>query len=247
MRPLPVPEFRSDITDVVYVNYLVPAGRLEHLVPEGLELQRLGPDGAFALFTFLTFRHGHFGPRLLGPLRRLLPSPVQSNWRIYVRDPASGKEGIYFVTTANGHWANALGARCLAEGLPMHVPERAAVERDADGTLRVELVPGRGSAPDVAAFLRDLPAPWSECFASYRELLAYDVPQDRALSTQPWRRTVTRQEIDLGIPLDACEPLEGEVRSRAAAEIAGDARPLCFRVAKVAFRFTEERRSPMAG
>ena len=250
-EPLPVPAFRSDITDVVYVNYLVPAGRLQRLVPEGLELQRLGPEGAFSLFTILTYRHGHFGPRLLGPLRRLLPSPVQSNWRIYVRDPASGKAGIHFVTTAIGLSANALGARCIAEGLPMHVPERASVERDADGTLRVVLVSGSGSAPDVDAALRpstarDLPAPWSECFASYRDLLAYDVPQDRALSTQPWRRTVTRQEIDLGIPLDACEPLEGEVRSRAAEAIVGDARPLCFRVAKVGFLFAEERRSPMA-
>ena len=29
-------------------------------MPSGLELQRLGPGGRHALFTFLTFRHGHF-------------------------------------------------------------------------------------------------------------------------------------------------------------------------------------------
>jgi hypothetical protein len=50
----PVPAFLSDITDVVYVNYLVEAKRLEGLVPAGLELQRLGPDKRYALFTFLT-------------------------------------------------------------------------------------------------------------------------------------------------------------------------------------------------
>jgi hypothetical protein len=60
------------------------------------------------------------------------------------------------------------------------------------------------------------------------------------MDSQPWQGTVSRQEIDLGIPLDACEPLDGEVRSKAAAAIAGDAAPLCFRVASVRFLFTGE-------
>src|SRR5213075_3396900 len=37
---LPVLAFRSDVRDVVYVNYLVDADRLQPLVPAGLELQR---------------------------------------------------------------------------------------------------------------------------------------------------------------------------------------------------------------
>jgi hypothetical protein len=78
------------------------------------------------------------------------------------------------------------------------------------------------------------------CFDSYRDFLAYCVPQDRAMASQPWQGTVSRQEIDLGIPLDACEPLEGEVRSKAAAAVARDAAPLCFRVASVRFLFTSE-------
>ena len=72
---LPVPEFRSEIRDVVYVNYLVAAERLDRLVPEGLALQRLGPDGAWAMLTFLTYVHGHFGPTLAGPFRRFGPQP----------------------------------------------------------------------------------------------------------------------------------------------------------------------------
>ena len=77
----------SDITDVVYVSYLVPAASLEGYVPQGLELQRLGEGGRWALFTFLTYRHGHFGFEFLGPIRQLLFSPIQSNWRIHVKDP----------------------------------------------------------------------------------------------------------------------------------------------------------------
>jgi hypothetical protein len=51
---------------------------------------------------------------------------------------------------------------------------------------------------------------------------------------------VTRQEIELGIPLESCRPLEGDVESRAAREIVGDARPLCFHVPAVKFRFGRE-------
>ena len=245
-RPLPVVSFASDITDVVYVNYLVPAERLLARVPEGLELQRLGPGGRFAVFTFLTYQHGHFGPRRLGPLRRLFPSPVHTNWRIHVRDPRTGYRGVHFVTNAIGNVVQALGARLMSEGMPMHLLARGEVTRGADGAVRVVLDPGLGTAPDAEidlcprAPVEELTPPWSECFASYRALLAYVVPQDRAMATQPWQGTVSRQEIDLGIPLEACEPLQGTVRSRAAREIAGEAEPLCFRVARVSFLFTGE-------
>jgi hypothetical protein len=244
MEPLPVLAFASDVTDVLYVNYLVDKERLMPLVPPGLELQVLG--GRWAMFSFLTYRHGGFGPRILGPLRKaLMPAAVQSNWRIYVRDPRSKKEGIYFVTNAITTLIHALGARVMAEGMPMHLAARGAVSREADGTMRVSFDPGRGSAPDLDIVARpststELEGPWRECFASYREMLAYAVPQDRAMSTQPWRGQVTCQEIDLGIPIDVCEPLEAEVKSRAAEAIVGDARAVCFRVPTVRFRFNGE-------
>lgn len=250
LEPLPAFAMVSDITDVVYVNYLVPAERLAPLVPAGLRLQRLGPDREYALFTFLTYRHGHFGFRMLGPLRRLMPSPVQTNWRIHVEDPRTGARGIFFVTNAITATAQALGARMLTEGMPMHVLAAASVTRAEDGTMRVLLRPGGGSAPDCEATLAPAETPtfegaWKACFPGFRDFLAYCVPQDRAMSTQPSAGTVTRQEIDLGIPLDACEPLAGEVQSRAAAKIVGDARPVCFRVPSVFFRFEVEEKDPL--
>ena len=57
---------------------------------------------------------------------------------------------------------------------------------------------------------------------------------------------MTRQEISLEIPLEACEPLAGVVESRAAREIAGDdAEPICFRVAKVRFLLIAEECEPI--
>jgi hypothetical protein len=246
---LPTPAFVSDITNVVYVNYLVEAERLAPLVPPGLELQRLGPDNRYALFTFLTYRHGHFGPRLFGPLRRVLPSPIQSNWRIHVRDPLTGTEGIYFLSTVISALPNALAARHLSEGVPMHVPRAAELTRREDGRLRLRIEPGDGSAPDVDAELRPSqtphwPAPWNECFADFADFLAYCVPQDRAMSSQPWYGRITRQEIRLNIPIEACEPLAGTVVSKVASDLAGAATPICFRVATVAFRYDGEDYDP---
>lgn len=246
---LPPLAFLSDITDVIYVNYLVEAERLEPFVPAGLELQRIGRGGRYALFTHLTYRHGHFGPRRLGPLRRLLPSPIHSNWRIYVHDPSSGLNGVYFVTNAINSTPHALAARLLSEGMPMHVLRRAVVAVEVDRTCRVLLDPGAGSGPDLEAELRPIDpvlpgSPWNECFDTYPTLLAYCVPQDRAFSSQPWYGRITRQEIKLTIPLESCEPLAGKVLSHVAAVYVGDAQPLCFRVGRVAFCFEGEEYDP---
>ncbi|HWG43875.1 MAG TPA: DUF2071 domain-containing protein [Gemmataceae bacterium] len=246
---LPPVAFMSDITDVIYVNYLVEAERLEPFVPAGLELQRIGRGSRYALFTHLTYRHGHFGPRLLGPLRRLLPSPVHTNWRIYVYDPHTGLPGVSFVTNAINSTPHALAARLLSEGMPMHALKDAIIQVNEHRNYRILLDAGAGSAPDMEAALRSgdalLPgAPWNECFDNYHALLAYCVPQDRAFSSQPWYGRITRQEIALGIPLDSCEPLAGDVYSRAAVVFIGEAVPLCFRVARVAFCFEREEYDP---
>jgi hypothetical protein len=250
-QPLPMLAMVSDITDVIYVSYVVPAERLLPLVPAGLALQRLGPEGAYGLFSFLSFRHGHFGFRFLGPLRRLLPSPLQSNWRIHVRDPRTAIAGIYFVSNATTSTLHGLVARLLTDGMPMHVLEAGELTRSAEGLVRLTLAPGAGTAPDAVATLRPSPSPelpprFAACFASFTDFLAYCVPQDRAMSTQLHRRCVTRHEIDLGIPLRACEPLVGEVRSRAAQAMVGeDTACVCFRVPSVRFLFARQVRDPL--
>jgi hypothetical protein len=242
---LPPVAVLSDISDIVYINYLAEAAQVEPLVPAGLELQRLGRGGRYALLTLLTFRHGHFGPRFLGSLRRLFPSPIHSNLRIYVFDPQSGLPGVYFLTSATDSTPCALAVRLLSEGMPMHPLRRAAVQVGDSRGCRVRLDPGAGSGPDVEAMLRPGIAalagpPWSECFGGYRALLSYCVPQDRAFSVQPWYGRITRQEVVLGIALDSCEPLQGEVRSQTATALVGDTVPVCFRFARLALCFERQ-------
>jgi hypothetical protein len=242
---LPVLAMDSDIRDVVYVNYLVEADRLERFVAEPLKLQRLGPGLRHAMFTFLTFRHGHFGPRCFGWFRKLWPSPIQSNWRIYVEDGATGKRGIQFLTIGISAMRYALAARLMAENVPMHVTQQAVLTRGEDGAIHLTMDPGIGSAADVVAdFERvpeaGMPHPWEECFGTWREMLAYCVPQDRAMSAQPWLGQVSRQEIKLDIPLECCRAMRGSVKSKAAEAIVGNAEAVCFMVDKVAFRLVKE-------
>jgi hypothetical protein len=244
---LPTPALVSDITEVVYVNYLVEADRLLPRVPAGLALQRLGPAGRYAMFSILTYRHGHFGPAAAGFLRRFFPSPIQSNWRLYVFDPQTQRPGVLFLSTAIDNTFYALVARWLVDGVPMHRVHRARITRQGEAIQQC-LDPGAGSGPDLLVDLKrgdgepELPSAWRECFENWPALLAYVVPQNRAWSVQPWHGQVTRQEIDLAIPLASCRPLEGRVRSRAAGAIVGEARPLCFGVPAVQFRFYDEVR-----
>lgn len=126
----------------------------------------------------------------------------------------------------------------------MHVPRQAQVIREAEGAVTVTIDPGLGSAPDLQLQLRpgpaELPAQWRDCFASYHDFLAYCVPQDRALSAQPWYDRIARQEIVLGIPLTDCEPLVGSMSSRAAENCVGITPAVAFRVPRVAFCFAGE-------
>lgn len=79
---LPFPVLESDVRDVVYANWIVPTAAVAHHVPSGVSI--VEADG-MTILTVLTYRHGHFGPKLAGLLRRWFPSPLQSNWRLYVR------------------------------------------------------------------------------------------------------------------------------------------------------------------
>jgi hypothetical protein len=251
LEPLPIAVMESDIEDVVYVSYLLEAEKLEPLVPYGLTLDRIGPGGKYALFSFLTYRHGHFGFRFMGPLRKLMPSPIQTNWRIHVKDPRTGTAGIYFVTNAIDYALPALAARLFTEGMPMHVFARSSIVRDpTTGRIVLDFDPGAGTAPDAKASLvpceaPELEGPWRETFGDYRGFLEYTIPQNRAMSGQPWHERVTRHEIELPVDLDKVEPLAGQVESRAGAAIVGGERPACFRVAGLHFVFSAERHDPV--
>lgn len=240
---LPVPPLRSDIRPAVYVNWLVPAERAAALVPSPLRLQRVGARGAHAVVTVVAFRHGHFGFRFLGPLRRLAPSPAQSNWRVYAQNPATGRRGVFFLATTISNPLYTAMARLTADNVPMRRPRRSVVEAQG-ASVRVELAGGAPPVPDLQGSWTEAPVPshgpWSEAFPDWRAMLDHVVPQERALAVRDGR--AVRIELGLDIPLDSVRPLEGEARSAWLEPLVGAARPWAFWAPRVGLSYHAQRR-----
>ena len=81
LRMLPMVQLKSDVRDVVYLNWLIPEQRVAAWECERIKIKRWGE---FVPLTVLTYKHHHFGPRMLGPMRACCLSPLQSNWRFYI-------------------------------------------------------------------------------------------------------------------------------------------------------------------
>jgi Uncharacterized conserved protein (COG2071) len=238
----------SDIRNVIYINYLVEAERLQPLVPGGLELQTLG-NGRYALLSVLIYKHGAFGMNILGKLRRsLMPSPLQSNWRVYVREPSTGATGVSFFANGISSTITALIARVLSRGVSMDVPAEMFLAVDPGADCIVHQRGGEGSAYDLDATLHfssaaNAPLPpgaWTLCFASYADFFAYCIPQNCALSVQSWDRRTTSQDFDLEGVSATSAPLIGEVDSPTLQTFCGNARPVCFLVPRVDFLLKRE-------
>ena len=122
---LPFLTLESDVRDVVYLTWMMDAATAQAMVPGGV---RLWQRNGLTPFSILTYRHGHFGPALAGPARRLLPSPLQSNWRFYLEEP--GK--VYFVRNVMDSTLHALGTRIFSDILPTHLPERFVHAREGE-------------------------------------------------------------------------------------------------------------------
>ena len=233
---LPFPKLRSDVGDVLYLNWLVPADRLEAKLDERLRVHRLGDR---TVLSILVYRHGHFGPRLLGPLRKLLPSPVQCNVRAYLEAPASN---VAFVANAIDHPAYFCGARLFCDGLPAHLLESAHFD-STGATVDVALAPGQAVALHLRARAEatndnTLPATFSEHFADFQAAIAYLVPQNAALgalhTTGQWcaSQIVVSAQLDGARPCRLMAPLEV---GPPIADIIEQAEPFVFLLAGVQF------------
>ncbi|MCA9188725.1 MAG: DUF2071 domain-containing protein [Pirellulaceae bacterium] len=208
---LPFPVLASDIRDVVYLTWMVDVERVSPYVPDGIELWDAGGKTPFSI---LTYRHGCFGPVVTGPLRRLFPSPLQSNWRFYLRSVPPGVppvNTVLFIKNVLDHALYALGSRIFSDALPSHLADRLVLERTECG-YAIELESGRGSSPTLKARLehsreRELPESFQTAFASWDAAVEYLVCQDGAVTwVEPLQRLAFSQ-ISLPVMLETIEPL----------------------------------------
>ncbi|MGK5073672.1 DUF2071 domain-containing protein [Janthinobacterium sp. ZB1P44] len=243
---LPFLPLHSDVRDVVYVSWQVDADAAQRLLPAGVTLwQRDGKTP----FTVLTYRHGHFGPALLGPLRRLLPSPLQSNWRLYLeRTPAGAPDVpcVVFLKNIMASLPHALGTRLFSDILPTHLAANMTLEVSAT-QARCSIASGAGSAPalDVQAAItaeHDLDADWQQLFGNWRDAVAFLAFQDAAIAPVPRNGKLVFGEIDLPVDVDQVQALTA---SRADCGLLGQlppmSKPFAFLVPEVPFKALSER------
>ena len=243
---LPFPVLRSDVTDVVYVTWMVDARAAQALLPAGLRVW--ARDGRTPL-TVLTYRHGHFGPALAGPLRRLFPSPLQSNWRLYLDGPlppGAPPQTVWFLENMMDSGAYVAATRLFSDIMRTHRPARFTHGRAGEGfTTRIE--PGAGSAPALECTAAPdaqpvLPPAFAAAFGSWNDAVAMLACQDAALGWSARLGKLVLSHIDLPIPLDGVRPLvpAGPVACSLLEALPADGAPLCFLVPRVRFRVLSE-------
>jgi hypothetical protein len=254
---LPMPTMKSDIVDVVYLNWLVPAQRARKLLPEPLELDI---KAGMTAVTLVTYKHGHFGPAFLGPLRRFLPSPCQSNWRLYVNPENSNarRDAVYFFKATLSHWPHVLGCRLGSDGLLSHLAQSFRHSREGD-VLTSEMRAGSGSAPDLFSKVsciatKELPENFRQRFESWDEAVSFLVAQNRGLSVLAGQGEVLESRIDIPIAISEIRPAScDEFRSDSLKELTHACDVFSFVVPSVSFRalgegFVEaQRRGPCGG
>jgi hypothetical protein len=244
---LPFVQLQSDVNRVVYLNWVVPLHAVAPLVPEGVEL--VSREGKTVL-TVLTYSHRHFGPTLAGPMRRLFPSPLQSNWRLYVarlhgRTPA--KPTVLFIKNVFDSVLYAVATRMFSDALPSHLAGRFVHCGSADGHSTV-IESAFGSAPELACDtactqVRIVPPEFAPFFSTWRAGVESLCVQDSAVCAVPLIDRIAEAGIDLPIPLEEVVPLTSVSFTPGALlrSLGAVSAPFCFYVPKVRFRVLWER------
>ncbi|WP_445393751.1 hypothetical protein [Stenotrophomonas maltophilia] len=244
-RRWPMPALASDVRDVVYASWWVDVRHAPSPPPGHHYVVHAGRTP----YTILSYRHGHFGPALAGPLRALMPSPQQSNWRWYLRrdDDPDGTPVVLFDRNVMDQLAFVAGARAFSDAMQPHLSVRFAHVLEANGGGHTLIEGGHGSAPalrlqwQVAAGWDD--ATWSAAFAGHDALLRFLTCQDEAIARTcdgHWAST----RIDLPVELTHLRPLhlQGTLQCPRL-QAMGVALPdgLAFHLPRVPFRVVSER------
>jgi len=243
---LPFMPLASDVTDVVYCTWLVRTECIARLVPPGVTLVEHNEQ---TLFTILTYRHRHFGPALAGPLRGLFPSPLQSNWRLYLESfPEKFPAGrcVLFVKNIFDQPLHAIASRLFSDALPSHLALNFEHEQRA-GAYRTRIDGGNGSAPDFQCDARPsaerrLPDAFMPFFASWHRAVEFLCLQHGAIAQAEDCGMLAHASIELPIDIGTVQPLQATRVSGGhfLEQLNVSAQPFMFAVPAVHFRVVAE-------
>ncbi|MCU4580595.1 DUF2071 domain-containing protein [Acinetobacter gyllenbergii] len=177
MRRLPFLRLQSQVSNVVYLSWLVDVEQVRLRYPKYVPLWE--KDGK-TIFTILTYQHQHFGFSFLGKLRQLMPSPKQSNWRFYLDD--SQPKTVIFEQVMVDQALYVMGGRLASDVMPAQYASTFQHQRD-EQVIHTEI-----SVDDHYSLKSDiqikgekqLPAAWQCLFSSWDEAVRFLVAQDHA-------------------------------------------------------------------
>ncbi|MCS4293736.1 hypothetical protein M2375_001968 [Comamonas sp. BIGb0152] len=184
-----------------------------------------------------------------------MPSPLQSNWRLYLAEPLSDAPPIptvAFVYNVMDSLAHVAGARLFSDALPSHWPARFDFRVTPDEAI-VDIAPGNGSAPRLAArALRAADAvlspPWSEMFNGWSDAIVRLASQHAAVVEVPTADGAPGMSalatIDLPVDVASVEPLLLDTQTLDCPllqRLDADPEALCFLLPSVRFSALSER------
>ncbi len=251
---LPVPQLYSQCKNIIYNNWVVPVENVEKFVPKELELDTFKTDGKeFTIFSVLSYKHGHFGPKFLGPLRNVCPSPIQSNWRLYLKSKNTEeiRPAVYFVKSNISSLPYVVGSRLFSNGLPAHYPDGMSHTVSAQpnaGVVRTVIRSRDGcSAPDydsqsVTIEDKTLPEAFKARFEDWTSAVQYLIHQDKSYAVHKTGNQTRISESLIYLQfLDAILPQETTVTSEFLAPVIGDAQCFSFLCRNVNFHVDKEQ------
>jgi hypothetical protein len=243
MARLPFMILESDVREIVYANWRVPVASMARFIPPGVEVMEA--DG-WTVLTVLTYKHGHFGPWLAGPLRRIFPSPLQSNWRLYVTrigGVAPDRPTVLFLANIFDNVLYAVGTRMFSDAmLAQHASDFEHEYRQGRWMSRVAAQAGwhiRGGRAQQAV----LPGPFQAFFKTYDEALRLLCLQDAAIAPVAGTDRLALAGIELPIDVATAVPLAVEAYEAGGllTEFGATEMPFCFCVPQVKFRVISEQ------
>jgi len=207
---LPFPVLESDVRDVVYLTWMLDVEVVQPFVPAGV---RLWQHEGLTPLTVLTYAHGHFGPSRLGPLRSVCPSPLQSNWRLYVDELPGGRPAsrtVLFLKNIMNSTLYALGTRVFSDALPTHLA--SSFHHVCQGNMfSTQILGGQGSAPGLSyrgqlSQDQHLPASFARAFDSWFSAVEFLGCQEAAITPVAGSGRLAYAQIDLPTDLELVRP-----------------------------------------
>lgn len=211
-HPFTKARLKSDVRNVVFLNWLVPIENVRHLIPRHVKVKQYGKN---VLLTVLTYKHGNFRPTMFNWLKPVFGSPLQSNWRLYIdnNDLFQVQEPtVFFLKNVMDSFTYVVGSRVCSNILQSHLPEK--FKHDIGEThISTEINPGESNAPDLRVTLKrraewKLSSDFESTFSSVENLIDTICYQHFAISDQPDGNQYSVGKINLSFSHADIEPLE---------------------------------------